>query len=155
MSDYYLQPAAVGLPAGFPTLKHQPQADGRLSIFAGETAEYRVWVEPLPAAWSKPGLYSTEPPTMPTGNQPTTTTNYGVNIQGLKPHEGRVETNDPAFMPNLQTNLNPSTAAGQQVPLPLDGGGPAGGPSTTLIVLGIAALLALLVLFAPRGHRRS
>ena len=147
MSDYYLNPTAAGLPADLPVLKHNPQPDGRLSIFAGETEEYRVWVEPKPAAWSKPGLYSTELPTMPTGHQPTTgaTTNYGVNIQGLKPHENRVETNDPTFMPHLQTNFNSPTAAGQQVPLPLGGDGP-GVAIPPYVGFGVAVLIVLAIL---------
>lgn len=154
MPDYYLQPQAVGLPTGLPDLKHNPQADGRLSIFAGETEEYRIWVEPKPVAWTKPGLYATESPTMQTGHQPDAgqmthkPTNFGVNIQGLAAHRDRVETNDPGFMPHLQT-ANLSTAAGQQVPLPLGGDGPAAA-LPPYAGYGVAGLIVLAILFSRR-----
>ena len=156
MSDYFLQPNVLGLPAGMPGLRHNYQADGR-QVFAAETVGYRIWVEPKPVAWSKPGLYSTEPPTMPTDTKPEVgqlahkpTTNFGVNIQGLKPHEGRVETNDPNFFPSLQTNL--STAAGQQVPLPLGGDGPAQNYGN--IAIGAIAVVLVLAFLMPAVLRK-
>lgn len=161
MSDYYLQPNVLGLPTGMPSLRHNYQADGR-HVFAAETDEYRIWVQPKPQGWSKPGLYALEPPLMPTdGPKPhdaghltsTKPTNFGVNMQDLKLHANRVETNDPGFFPSLQTNL--STAAGQQVPLPLGGDGP-GASLPPYSVVGVAGLIVLAILyFASRGHRRS
>lgn len=158
MSDYYLQPSALGLPAGMPGLRHNYQADGR-HVFAAETEEYRIWVEPKPVAWSKPGLYALEPPTMPTdGPKPsdaghftaTKPANFGVNMQGLKPHANRVETNDPNFFPSLQTNL--SAAAGQQVPLPLGGDGPAQNYGN--IAIGAIAVVLVLAFLMPAVLRK-
>lgn len=148
-ATYYLNPATLSLPEGLPDLRHNYQADGR-HVFAGETDDALIWVQPKPHAWGKPGLYGTEKPSM----QRPATANYGVNIQALAPHQGKVETNDPGFVPSFGVSN-----ASSQVPLPQGGGPDAALPpgwvlpgALVVVVLGLAWVRSRAN--ADHGHAR-